>query len=535
MHRWAPLVAALAACSPAAAPPAPAQVPPEDDPPDPPEELCNGEDDDGDGSIDEDATDAVPMYLDADGDGVGIADLTNVVCPGTPGWSSVAGDCDDAKPTVSPVLADTARRCGDGVDDCSRASCEWSGTYRMSEIGAAVWYGDTEGYRFGQEVSQLGDVDGDGRPDFSVGRYVFTSWTPGVHAPRDVAAAYIDTGYAEPVAWPVLGAGDLDGNGLGDVLSVGPEPARVFFSPLAAHPPADGAIPLAAGPRWPVGGAAAGDADGDGYGEVAIWGYHGEGERWSFTGLFLYEGNESGIRADPEAIVRDAYEELIGPVWSGTGGVDLDADGRPDLAVAFDESGSNPHVAVFSDDISGELFVHDGASSYLYGAFPDNVILDLDGAGDPNGDGYPDLLVGYATDEYTSCAAALVLGPIMSDASLTNAAARFYTLWPGDAGLGAEVRGLGDVNGDGKDDFGIAAEREGSVYLYFDMPEGHQDLDDADAELVENGATTGRGWDTVGDLDEDGRNDLVIGQSAWAHDQYHHDEGMAALILGWTP
>jgi hypothetical protein len=477
------------------------------------------------------------MYLDADRDGVGIADVTSVGCPGTPGWSSVAGDCDDANRAASPLIDDAALICGDGVDDCSRASCEWSGTYRISDIGAAVWYGDPEDYRFGQDVSQLGDVDGDGRPDFSVGRYVFTSWETGIHTPGNVATAFLDTGSPREqlVYGAVVGAGDLDGNGLDDLLSVNPEPARVLYSPVAGNVGLDRATSLTAGPKWPVGAAAAGDSDGDGHAEVAIWGYHGEGERHDRTGMFVYTGVEGGIQAEPVAILRDSREELIGPVWSGTAGVDLDGDGRPDLAAGFFQDASHATVAVFGDPVSGEMYVHDAGSAYVYGEFPDTRILDLDGAGDPNDDGYADLLVGHQTDEDTSCAASLVLGPILSDSLLADAAARFYTLWLGDAGLGAEVRGLGDVNGDGKDDFGIAAEREGSVYLYFDMPEGHQDLDDADAELVENGSTTGRGWDTVGDLDEDGRNDLVIGQSAWAHDQYHHDQGMAALILGWTP
>ena len=35
------------------------------------DELCNGLDDDGDGAIDEDAVDAVDLWVDADGDGFG--------------------------------------------------------------------------------------------------------------------------------------------------------------------------------------------------------------------------------------------------------------------------------------------------------------------------------------------------------------------------------------------------------------------------------------------------------------------------------
>ena len=80
------------------------------------DELCDGSDNDCDGDTDEDdATDASPWYLDADGDDYG-AEAT-VACEAPTDHISVSGDCDDSDDEVNPGVTDDP--C-DGVDnDCS--------------------------------------------------------------------------------------------------------------------------------------------------------------------------------------------------------------------------------------------------------------------------------------------------------------------------------------------------------------------------------------------------------------------------------
>jgi hypothetical protein len=76
-------------------------------------ELCNGIDENCDGSIDEGTT--VDGYYDADGDGVGSGDLMTV-CSDVP-VASKGGDCNDADGTIYPGAMDS---CEDGIDqDCS--------------------------------------------------------------------------------------------------------------------------------------------------------------------------------------------------------------------------------------------------------------------------------------------------------------------------------------------------------------------------------------------------------------------------------
>lgn len=80
-------------------------------------ERCDGQDQDCDGEIDEDAFDALPQtWRDLDGDGYG----SLPVGPGCPtrrfNAAAEPGDCDDAEPEVHPGAVDA---CGDGIDsDC---------------------------------------------------------------------------------------------------------------------------------------------------------------------------------------------------------------------------------------------------------------------------------------------------------------------------------------------------------------------------------------------------------------------------------
>ncbi len=63
-------------------------------------ESCNGVDDDCDGVIDEGLS--VPLYLDFDGDGYGVAGNTVEDCPGVPGFSILGNDCNDKNAAITP-------------------------------------------------------------------------------------------------------------------------------------------------------------------------------------------------------------------------------------------------------------------------------------------------------------------------------------------------------------------------------------------------------------------------------------------------
>jgi uncharacterized protein (TIGR03382 family) len=67
-------------------------------------EVCDGQDNDCDGVIDgPDSADAAPLFLDADGDGWGVAPTGALGCGDEPARSLQGGDCADDDPAVHPA------------------------------------------------------------------------------------------------------------------------------------------------------------------------------------------------------------------------------------------------------------------------------------------------------------------------------------------------------------------------------------------------------------------------------------------------
>ncbi|MCB9758593.1 MAG: hypothetical protein H6739_02010 [Alphaproteobacteria bacterium] len=73
-------------------------------------EVCNGLDDDCDGQVDVDATDAATWYVDTDGDGWGNPLISEAACEAPAGYVADAGDCDDGDNQYYP---------GAPEDDCT--------------------------------------------------------------------------------------------------------------------------------------------------------------------------------------------------------------------------------------------------------------------------------------------------------------------------------------------------------------------------------------------------------------------------------
>ena len=181
------------------------------------------------------------------------------------------------------------------------------------------------------------------------------------------------------------------------------------------------------------------------------------------------------------------------------------------------------------------------------------------GAGDVNGDGYDDFLIGaYGYNAYNIITdtgkAYLVLGRREANWG------KGYSLFSADASFLGEAKddwagyalaGVGDVNRDGCDDFLIGAygndqrgDGAGKVYLFLGRRAANWGRDvsltRADASSLGEQATDCAGYALAGagDVNGDGYKDFLIG--AWGNDEVLWGRGKVYLILGlanpnWGP
>jgi len=107
-------------------------------------EVCDGLDNDCDGTTDQGATDAATWYDDSDGDGYGDGDATSTACEAPTGTVADASDCDDADGGVHPGADETC----DGVDE----DCD--GSVDEDPTDGTGWYPDSDGDGYGDSTDE---------------------------------------------------------------------------------------------------------------------------------------------------------------------------------------------------------------------------------------------------------------------------------------------------------------------------------------------------------------------------------------------
>ena len=158
-------------------------------------------------------------------------------------------------------------------------------------------------------------------------------------------------------------------------------------------------------------------------------------------------------------------------------------------------------------------------------------------AGDVNGDGFGDVLVGaylFDNGEVDEGAAFLYLG---SSAGLAAVADWSAESDQDGAQFGFSVASAGDVNGDGFADVIIGANAfdngendEGGAFLYLGSPAGLSTAPDWSVESDQVGSGFGVSVASAGDTNGDGFADVLVGANKYDGGEY--DEGAAFLFLG---
>ena len=414
------------------------------------DEICNDVDDDCDGLIDEQDPDLVidpTTYLDLDGDGFGDPDAPATTCDQEGVEDS--SDCDDTDETVNP---DGQEQWGDGLDsDCdgdpypdpceepppgepadSDPTCEWTppADWFNPELEWAGQVGGDPSALAAVSVSTpmvgpLLDGDGDGDVDAddpvsiaivqSNGDPVIALYPgDGSAAPLELTHLPSDVGALQPSYQAELALGDIDGDGLPDIVATWvADPVNQRCSPGAIRP--DGSI------VWVQPGIdvdcihhapALADVEGDGAVEVVFGDWLLEGA----SGVIRWQGGlgqgfdnsygNSGFHSFAVDLDGDGLQEVVtgntiyehdGQIRCDTGALDgypavadLDGDGLGELVVTGHEM-----VRVFEHDCAP-------AGEWEMGGVGNGgpaVLADFDGDGSPEiGVAGRDFYVAYETD-----------------------------------------------------------------------------------------------------------------------------------------
>jgi len=295
-----------------------------------------------------------------------------------------------------------------------------------------------------------------------------------------------------------------------------------------------------------------GDLDNDGIDDIAVGAVFDDDGQFNRGAVYILFMNDDGTVVDGTV----DSEQKISDTAGGFTGVldnldffgqsvanigDLDNDGVEDLAVGapFDDDGGSSRGAVWilfmNDDgtVSSEQKISDTAGGFT-GVFDNNDFFgqSVAGIGDLDNDGVEDLAVGAIRDDDggTDHGAVWILfmnddGTVSSHQKISDTAGGFAGVFDDREFFGSSVANIGDLDNDGVDDIAVGARGDddggsgrGAVWILFMNDDGtvssHQEISDTAGDftgVLDDSDEFGESVANIGDLDNDGVNDLAVG------------------------
>jgi len=355
------------------------------------------------------------------------------------------------------------------------------------ELTEITFIGEAAGDLFGAPVSTAGDVNGDGFEDMIIGAYQNDA------GGTDAGRAYI-----------YFGGSAMDS--IADVILTGEDADDVFGASVAS----------------------AGDVNGDGFGDIIIGAYQNDAGGTNAGRVYIYFGGTLMDDIADVVITGTVPNNFFGQSVAGAG--DVNGDGFDDVLASapFDNS-----VTGITYIYYGSTSMDAMPDVTMTGVNPgDSFGGSLASAGDVNGDSFADVLIGaYDAFSNSTGKAYIYFGGVSMDSTADVVMSGEMT----PDHFGVSVSSAGDVNGDGYSDVIIGSlgndaggTDAGRAYIFF----GGLSMD-AIPDVLMTGSATGDNFGTVslaGDVNEDGFGDVIVG--AIRNDAGGSNAGRAYVYFG---